>query len=1116
MSSSDSQVQPPDPIPPDKRTGTDPRPPAPPPPSELKRTREPPAAPPPPSALRGIGAAPVEAPFVGGLIANPESALPAPVDPSTYYQRLIEASSIGDVCRDLIGERITTATPTELHVNCPRHVSQSGTSLHVSLETGLWYCFGCGVGGDVIQFAEFVGSGVVTKGAKGTLTPTHRAARIALAERASMPQLSSVGGGTEDQAYVDARGVFEAMTEIAQIYHERLASDEHAEVLEWLQSKYGITRETINRLRIGWSGGPVCFKEAVARGHDHEHVKASGFFRFGSFPEDIHSYFKNRIVFPYWKRGHMVYAIGRKTPWTEDNEYERAKYKKLALHNEKKRSFISKAITNPPLFGEDILHERPDAVILTEGITDAIAAQQAGFPTVSPVTVRFKKDEIKNTARLLGGISKVYLIQDNELSGAGLDGALDTAQALERHGTQCKIAELPLSEKCARARQEFEELLGPEGAEGYLVAQVSERSNHLNSLLADRPSDLERAKELVGDSKIDLCDYLRENPGLESIEHLLKRAVKPIEILIDRAEKLDDPDEQLAAIEPILVRIHRQKAPFRSEYLKRLKRRLGLPWGIAELKHVAKEAAGKLRATEAWKIKAQSGVIECNDNFLGDEFVREYGEDVRYCDQTGSWAIWDGTHWKRDLNLSIEHRARSTVERIGRIAEERAAAAAKAEDERDAKRLGGFAVRALSMNGVSVALAVAAGTGRLENAQPICLPLAGFDPYQETKHLLNCRNGVLDLRTRGLIPHEDSKHLHITKIADVEYHPDAACPLFLETLSQIFEGDCDPERAGRLIELLQFAVGYSLLGNQTHHLMFLLYGPEGRNGKSVLVRIFLAVLGSDYATTAPPGLLREKRSESHPTELADLHGRRFVAAVETGRGEKLNEALVKHLTGGDSIKARRMREDFWEFLPTHHIWIATNNLPRADAFDPALWARFRVIPFRRRFLKPGDDGFEESALACRADDTLADRILEQEREGVFAWMVEGCRMYLEAGGVPNPPESQEAVSEYRQQNDPIGEWIDEKCESAGTGPEDRLRLSDEWWTASAELYARYAGWSETRGSKPRSKNLFGRALTAKGFPADQAGVNRARGRRGIRMKKGPPAPAPPCITGGTP
>ena len=601
-----------------------------------------------------------------------------------------------------------------MHVDCPRHASQSKTSLVVSLDTGLWNCFGCGLGGDVLHLAEFIETGAVSKCAVTGITPQHRTARAFLADRAGLPQLGSSTGGLEEKDYVDARAVFAAMTETATIFHERLVSDEHVEVREWLEKKYGITRETVDRLKIGWSGGHACRDEVIARGHDARHVKATGLFRFGSSPAEVHSYFKNRVVFPYWKGGQVVYAIARKTPWTEKNDYEQAKYKKLGVYDDKKRPYVSRAIKNPALYGEDILRERPDAVVLTEGITDAIAAQQAGFPTVSPVTIRLKKGVIQDIAALLARVPKVYIIQDNELSGAGLEGALDTADALEKHGTQCRLVELPLSEKCTKARQEFQELLGDEGAKKYRATTVSKKSKLLKSLLVDRPEDLKRAAGLIAASKIDLCDYLRENPGRASIEKLLEGAAKPIEIMIERAEKRDDPEEQLEAIKPILVRLVRQKAPFQSDYLKKLKATLGLDWTIADLKRAAKEAAGECHAAEDKKVRAAGGAIECNDNFLGDQFLREHGTNVRYCDQTSAWTIWDGKRWRWDLDRSIEQLARSTVERVGRIAEERAELAAKNQDESEAKRLGRFACRALSMTGVRAALDVAAGTGSLD------------------------------------------------------------------------------------------------------------------------------------------------------------------------------------------------------------------------------------------------------------------------------------------------------------------------------------------------------------------------------------------------------------------
>ena len=399
----------------------------------------------------------------------------------------------------------------------------------------------------------------------------------------------------------------------------------------------------------------------------------------------------------------------------------------------------------------------------------------------------------------------------------------------------------------------------------------------------------------------------------------------------------------------------------------------------------------------------------------------------------------------------------------------------------------------------STCLDGARSTGIDDDGHRLCLPRDAFDDSRTTGHLLNCTNGVLDLTTGVLRSHEDCKQLFITKLCPVAYRPEAQCPLWLNTLDQIFEADVDPERARDLIEVLQFALGYSLSGEQSHHVVILLYGPEGRNGKSLIVRITLRILGRDYAMQAPPGLLRVKRGETHPTELADLHGRRFVATVETGRGEKLDEGLVKQLSGGDRVKARRMREDFWEFEPTHHLWLATNALPRADSSDQALFTRFRVVPFRRRFLKPGDDGYENCAEVRRADDTLESRILASEQEGVLAWAVRGNQGYRKVGAVPNPQASQDATAEYRDENDPLVEWIEEQCETAGTDARDRLQLGSPW-TETADLYASYVGWKNRRNEKPISSNLFGRTLTAKGFPDARRGHAGTHGRLGIQLR----------------
>jgi DNA primase len=172
----------------------------------------------------------------------------------------------------------------------------------------------------------------------------------------------------EISSYSGPQRIYDVMTEIARQYNRALNTATNARVLDWLTSKYAITRETIDQLLIGWSGEDAqsTFDVLVADGHKPPDLHATGFFR--TSQGALHPYFANRIVFPYWHAGRVVYAIGRKTPWTADNEYERAKYKKLAQYDPKKRPYIHPAIHNPALYGEDVLLERPRRVLVTEGI----------------------------------------------------------------------------------------------------------------------------------------------------------------------------------------------------------------------------------------------------------------------------------------------------------------------------------------------------------------------------------------------------------------------------------------------------------------------------------------------------------------------------------------------------------------------------------------------------------------------------------------------------------------------------------------------------------------------------------------------------------------------------
>lgn len=209
------------------------------------------------------------------------------------------------------------------------------------------------------------------------------------------------------------------------------------------------------------------------------------------------------------------------------------------------------------------------------------------------------------------------------------------------------------------------------------------------------------------------------------------------------------------------------------------------------------------------------------------------------------------------------------------------------------------------------------------------------DELDQDPWLLNILNGTIDLRNGELGPH-DPDHM-ITKLAPVGYDPTASCPLWLQFLDKIMDGN------EGLIQFLKRAIGYSLTGIIREHVLFVCHG-DGRNGKSTFLETILGLLG-DYSRKAPPSLLMLKRGKAHPTERAMLYGSRFVPAIESAEDNKFEEAIVKELTGGDTISARRMREDFWDFSPTHHLWLATNHKPVITGTDSGIWSRIALIPF---------------------------------------------------------------------------------------------------------------------------------------------------------------------------
>ncbi len=433
-----------------------------------------------------------------------------------------------------------------------------------------------------------------------------------------------------------------------------------------------------------------------------------------------------------------------------------------------------------------------------------------------------------------------------------------------------------------------------------------------------------------------------------------------------------------------------------------------LPWRevAAIAKSVGRYAPGSLART---------------DTGNAERLVGRHGHDLKFVYGLG-WFVWNGTHWRRDKTGEVERRAKETVRSI----HEEAARVANDEERR---QLAKWAIASESVSRIRSMVSLAM-------SEP-GVPVGEVEELDRDAWLLNVKNGTLDLRTGVL--HEHRREDLITKLAPVEYDPEAQAltwDAFLKTAL--------PSESVR--GFVQRAVGYSLTGVVGEKVLPFLYGP-GDTGKTTFVETVMNLMGDDYAQPTAPDLLLAKRGGNHPTELADLLGKRFVAAVEVEQGRRLAESLVKQLTGGDRIKARFMREDFFDFKPTHKVWFAANHRPDVRETSNAIWNRIKLVPFDVVIPK------------ARQDRRLTEK-LRAESAGILAWAVRGC-LEWQAEGLGEPEEVTVATAEYREEMDPLADFFSDRCV---LGPEE--------WASKKELQSAYKSWVDWAGRKPLDWNFL--------------------------------------------
>lgn len=413
--------------------------------------------------------------------------------------------------------------------------------------------------------------------------------------------------------------------------------------------------------------------------------------------------------------------------------------------------------------------------------------------------------------------------------------------------------------------------------------------------------------------------------------------------------------------------------------------------------------------------------------WFAKRFVLEHGKYLRYVGAWKKWMAFDtkAKRWQEDHRNVAMLLAKTTA--VTFLRQTKARLAAGTADEKALKVANSFC-KLTALQHILV----------LASCEPEVA--ADVEQWDANPKCFSVAKGTVDLATGTW--REALSEDYITKGSRVTFDAKAKATRWLAFLEKVL-----PDRAVR--EYLQRFLGYCLSGLSLEHVLHVFFGL-GANGKTTLMEAIGFILG-DYAIPAPPSLLLKGGSERHPTELATLHGRRLVQASESPEGGRLNEQMVKSLTGGDQILARRMREDFWRFWPTHKIILATNHKPRITGTDHGIWRRVKLIPFK-------------VTISEDEKDTTLPEKLRAEAPGILNWLIEGYLAYQKAGLAP-PPEVTAATDDYRQDEDLLAQFL-----------EDEIVKAEGHFVTASEIYARYQVWCKNAGIQ----HLLGqRTLTKK-------------------------------------
>lgn len=411
-----------------------------------------------------------------------------------------------------------------------------------------------------------------------------------------------------------------------------------------------------------------------------------------------------------------------------------------------------------------------------------------------------------------------------------------------------------------------------------------------------------------------------------------------------------------------------------------------------------------------------------DDTGNAERFRDMFRGDVYYCSDFGKWTYYDPAKnkWCIDDLIVVKRMFDKVIEKM------------QYEDCTDPD--------ALQKHIKSTRASVKKKNALVEAQHLIPVKSTMFDSHSE---LFNLKNGFIDLKTNTFL--EPDKNKLFMQVANVDFNSASVCPKWLKFLDEIFLGDKE------LIEYIQKVLGYSLSGNITEQILLVFFG-SGQNGKSIFNEVLRELLG-DYSANMDIKSLMVRGTNATSSDIARLKGKRFVSTSENNEGSRLDEGLVKQLTGGDVITARHLYQSEIEFTPQCTICMTTNHKPIIRGTDDGIWRRIVLIPFKYKIPKD------------KIDRHLKQKLLD-ELPGIFNWILEGNRKYREQG-LELPEICKRETEEYKLEMDPIARFVDERCNTAS--PNLKIKASD--------LYLNYTSWATANNEYVMTSTKFGREMS---------------------------------------